>query len=201
MPLLHEITLGNQDPAKLGVAPRQTQDRVHLPEAKRFIILNPETRRIGTITRDLDRQATLLGRVENVGRKEFDRHGDHGKVIGGSLPGGGADSRRRDKGQIAGTAAAGNHAAVTAGPAGAGTPGRTATMVGSQAGTGPMTMGAAGRLDTGRGQVAQGQGKNRADNDGPDKAMNGGGPFHRYILARCERKGKDSPGKPGRIWI
>jgi hypothetical protein len=58
-----------------------------------------------------------------------------------------------------------------------------------------MAMGAAGRLDTGRGQVAQRQKKNRADNDGPDQAMQGGGPSHYFILATYEIKSKASPGK------
>jgi hypothetical protein len=49
--------------------------------------------------------------MENVGGKEFNRHGGYGQDKGENPPGSVADSRRKDKGQTAGTAAAGDQAA------------------------------------------------------------------------------------------
>ncbi len=168
-----------------------------LPEARRFLISGTlKSGAKATVSLDVDGKVTRLGGMKNVGGKYLQRNRDQGRHTGGNLPDRGAGGRRADHGRVAGTAAAGKHTVLVAGPAVAGRPGRTATMAGGQAGAGPMTMGTARRLDTGRGQIAQGQEKNRADNDGPDKAMKGGGPFHKFILARYERKGKDSPGKP-----
>ena len=170
---------------------------LRFPEARRFLISGTlKSGENASVSLDVDGKVTGLGRMKNVGEKYLQRNSDQGRHKGGNLPGRGAGGRRADHSRVAGTAAAGKHAVLVAAPAVAGRPGRTATMAGGQAGTGPMTMGAARRLDTGRGQIAQGQEKNRADNDGPDKAMKGGGPFHKYILARYGRKGKNFPGKP-----
>ena len=109
------------------------------------------------VSLDVDGKVTGLGRMKNVGEKYLQRNSDQGRQKGGNLPGRGAGGRRADHGRVAGTAAAGKHAVLVAAPAVAGRPGRTATMAGGQAGTGPMTMRAARRLDTGRGQIAQGQ--------------------------------------------
>jgi hypothetical protein len=116
--------------------------------------------------------------MENIGGKEFDRYGDHGKGIGGDLPGGGAGSWGGDEGLATGAAAARVHAALAGGTAVAGHARGTARMAGNNAGTGWMTMGAIYRLGRDCAKTAQRQEKNRTSDDGQDQVTRCCGPFH-----------------------